>query len=122
MAASLGQVFPPPEQLVQFEPEEVGMFVWRYLCLAEKENPGCLNRYNRGRQANEEANLGAYKNAARLPGGSLDKVHSTLHWQGKCDHFSSEGIMQPPYSKRSKKWRFGSERRQACQRTSSALI
>jgi uncharacterized protein (TIGR02391 family) len=126
---SLTEILPPPDQLVQLEPEEVGVFVLRILCLEERQRggSGSLNRYNftldgslgnyvsdsvlrqevakvltegwvwlerelmiapkpgessgqwffvtrRGRKANEEANLAAYKNAARLPEGSLDPV------------------------------------------------
>ena len=45
---SLKNTFPFAEQLVQLEPEEVGMFVLKYLCLAEKEQGGSssLNRYD----------------------------------------------------------------------------
>ncbi len=126
---SLTDILPPPNQLVQLEPEEIGMFVLRYLCLSERErtSSGSMNRYNftlpeslghyvsdsvlraevarvltegwvwlerelmiapkpgepsgqwffvtrRGKKANEEANVTAYKNAARLPDGSLDPV------------------------------------------------
>jgi uncharacterized protein (TIGR02391 family) len=126
--ASLKDICPPPEQLIELEPEEVGMFVLKYLCLAEKgRNQGDLSRYNftldgslahyvedstlrrevakvltegwvwleregmiapkpgessgqwffvtrRGKKADEEANLAAYKNSVRLPEGSLDPV------------------------------------------------
>jgi len=126
---SLKDIFPPPEQLIQLEPEEVGTFILKYLCLAEKEkgSSGSFNRYNftldgslghyvsdyallqevakiltegwvwlerelmlapkpgessgqwvfvtrRGHKANAEGNLAAYRNASRLPEGSLDPV------------------------------------------------
>lgn len=36
---------PPPEQLVQMEPEELAPFILRYL---QKQQPGSINRYNFG--------------------------------------------------------------------------
>ena len=126
---SLKDILPPPEQLVQLEPEEVGMFVLKYLCLAERNKgaSGPMSRYNftlpdslahyvsdhalqqevakvltegwvwlerelmiapqpgessgqwffvtrRGKKANEQGNLAAYKSASRLPEGTLDPV------------------------------------------------
>lgn len=45
MSITLSQILPPPEQLVELEPEEVGMFVLKFLC-AQNENSSSLNRYN----------------------------------------------------------------------------
>jgi uncharacterized protein (TIGR02391 family) len=39
-------IFPPPEDVLNLEPEELAVFLLEYLREAEKSSPGSLNRYN----------------------------------------------------------------------------
>jgi len=42
----LEDVFPPPEELLAMEPEEIAVFLLDYLCDTEEQKRGHLNRYN----------------------------------------------------------------------------
>lgn len=48
MSKQVKDVFPPPDELLQLEPEEIAIFLLDFLCELEREKPtgGNLNRYN----------------------------------------------------------------------------
>lgn len=46
MARQLKDALPPPEELLQLEPEEVAVFLLDYLCDCDEQERGHLNRYN----------------------------------------------------------------------------
>jgi len=46
MARQLKDAFPPPDELLQLEPEEIAVFLLDYLCELEEQRSGQLNRYN----------------------------------------------------------------------------
>ena len=56
MTRSMKDIFPPPEEALKLEPEELAVFLLEYLCEVEKTSPGSLNRYNFTLQSN----LGQY--------------------------------------------------------------
>jgi hypothetical protein len=56
MAKSMKDIFPPPEEVLKLEPEELAVFLLEYLCEIEKGSPNSLNRYNFTLQSN----LGLY--------------------------------------------------------------
>lgn len=56
MVRSMKDIFPPPEEALKLEPEELAVFLLEYLCEAEKSSPISLNRYN----FTLESHLGQY--------------------------------------------------------------
>lgn len=48
MSRQINEAFPPPDELLRLEPEEIAVFLLDYLCEIESENSsrGQLNRYN----------------------------------------------------------------------------
>jgi len=46
MARQLKDALPPPEELLQLEPEEAAVFLLDYLCDCDEQKSGHLNRYN----------------------------------------------------------------------------
>ncbi len=46
MGKQLGDILPPPKELLQLEPEEIAVFLLDYLCDSEENRKGHLNRYN----------------------------------------------------------------------------
>lgn len=46
MAKSMNDIFPLPKESLKLEPQELAVFLLKYLCEAEKSSPGSLNRYN----------------------------------------------------------------------------
>lgn len=46
MVRSMKDIFPPPEEVLKLEPEELAVFLLEYLREVEKSSPGSLNRYN----------------------------------------------------------------------------
>lgn len=94
MTSQLKDVFPPVEELLQLEPEEVAVFLLNYLCDSEEQKRGHLNRYN----FTLDGNIMPYA-------GNKTKEAGKLIMEAWC-WLENEGMIAPQPNNSGSDWRY----------------